>query len=257
MSARGSPSSLESKGAALRAHVETDPDAVGTGPARPPSPGRNTAGGPEPRLVPAPHRRAARASLARRPRGETRRPRESPTLLGGLLRCAEHGHLCYGGGSPHSRLRRRGTRIVLHTNPPRPGRRLHPRSRREPPDRPDARDLLAPRHDPSELEAQAEALRHRREEIAALIADGLLPATVARPKLEDIAHQLASIEAARSPVALPPDALIDPATAWDDWSIPQRRDVLRLLFTDITLTHSGHRQGPRADPTRIHVRWAA
>ena len=84
-----------------------------------------------------------------------------------------------------------------------------------------------------------------------------LPATLARPKLEDIAQRLASIEASRSPTALPPDALIDPATAWDDWSIPQRRDILRLLFTDITLTHSNHRQGPRADPTRIGLHWAA
>jgi site-specific DNA recombinase len=43
--------------------------------------------------------RAAGASLRRRPRGETRRPRDKLTLLGGMLTCHEHGSRCYGGSA--------------------------------------------------------------------------------------------------------------------------------------------------------------
>ena len=129
-----------------------------------------------PGLVPAPQWRAARAALARRPRGEARRPRESLTLLGGLLRCAEHGQLCYGGGSSHSRIYAGGAPGSCYIRIP-----------RQPADdytgevvvdrltRPGARDLLAPRHDPSRLEADAEALRHRREEIAASLPTAFCP----------------------------------------------------------------------------------
>ena len=48
--------------------------------------------------------RSAQAALVRRPRGEARRPREKLTLLGGILTCAEHGDLLWGGGKIHAAI---------------------------------------------------------------------------------------------------------------------------------------------------------
>lgn len=49
-------------------------------------------------VVSAEQWRATVAALRRRPRGEARRPRETLTLLGGILKCAEHDSILYGGG---------------------------------------------------------------------------------------------------------------------------------------------------------------
>ncbi|MDP9434341.1 MAG: recombinase family protein [Actinomycetota bacterium] len=46
--------------------------------------------------------REARAALRRRPRGESRRPREKLTLLGGIMTCAQHGSVCVGGSAAHA-----------------------------------------------------------------------------------------------------------------------------------------------------------
>jgi hypothetical protein len=49
--------------------------------------------------------------------------------------------------------------------------------------------------------------------MAELLADGLLPASTARPKLQEIAARLAEIESAFSASSIPPDAFVDPAAA--------------------------------------------
>jgi site-specific DNA recombinase len=201
--------------------------------------------------------RAARAALARRPRGEVRRPREVLTLLGGLLRCVEHGHVCHGGGTEYSRVYTAAQPGQCYIRIPRlPADHLVQEVVVERLSQPDARDLLRPPVDLDGLDAEAQNLRQRREELANLVAEGLVPGSVARPKLEDIASRLSKLEGQRNPAALPADALVDPRSAWESWTMPQRREVLQLLFDSITLRHAQPNQGPRADLTRLQLDWA-
>ncbi len=60
--------------------------------------------------------RSAQAALVRRPRGEARRPREKLTLLGGILTCAEHGDLLWGGGKIHAAIYVPGAPVVAATS---------------------------------------------------------------------------------------------------------------------------------------------
>lgn len=208
-------------------------------------------------VVSAERWRQVRAQLRARPRGESRRPREKLTLLGGILTCAEHGWACVGGSTAYaptyvangpgkcnvSITRRAADAFVTEVLLARLSR-------------PDARDLLAPtRPDQNELLSEATQLRQRREELADLVADGLLTATAARPRLAALAQRLQELELvadARSP--LTEELLQDPREVWAQWSMPQRREVLRLLGR-VTLRHVGPRNGPRADPTRISFSW--
>jgi site-specific DNA recombinase len=202
--------------------------------------------------------RTARASIARRPRGERRRPRETLTLLGGILCCAEHDQRCFGasadyGGPTYAALA--------------PGR-CHVTIKRAAADlvateaiigrlkAVDARDLLTPARDDSTLEDEIHDLVRRREELAELVGEGLLTAGSARPKLAALADRLQSLERARTPGPLDRAALIDPVQAWERWTMPQRRDVVRLLFEEVTVRHVGFVNGPRADGTRVGLVWA-
>jgi site-specific DNA recombinase len=200
---------------------------------------------------------AALAALRRRPRGESRRPREKLSLLGGLLRCDVHGHVCLGGSAAHASTYVAGapgqcfvsitreaadlaaTQLVLA--------RLG---------QPDALDVFRPRIDYHVLEAEAREIRRRREELAALVADGLLPAGAARQKLVGLADRLAEIEALGSPTRIEKAAFLDPTAAWTRWTVPQRREVLKILFEGIHIRHVGQRNGPRADPSRVTFTWA-
>jgi DNA invertase Pin-like site-specific DNA recombinase len=200
---------------------------------------------------------AARAALRRRPRGASRRPREKLSLLGGILRCEAHGYVCVGGSASHAATYVAGmpgqcfvsitrdaadlavTELVVA--------RLN---------RPDAADLLQPRVDHRRLDEEASSLRRRRDELAELIGDGLLPATATRPKLAAIADRLAEIESSRTPSPFAEVSLTDARATWTSWTMPQRREVLSILFDKITVRHVGQRHGPRADPTRIDFVWA-
>ncbi len=179
------------------------------------------------------------------------------TLLGGILTCAEHGWVCVGSSATHAAVYVAGgpgkcyvsikrsaadelvTEVVL--------RRLA---------RPDAAELFVPRGD---IDAAAEVaeLRQRREDLGGLVADGLLTVSDARPKLAIISERLAKIEAARTPAKVDPALLAEPEGVWRSLTMPQRREVLRLLLQSITLRHVGPNGGPRADPTRLSVTWAA
>ncbi|HSP39651.1 MAG TPA: recombinase family protein, partial [Frankiaceae bacterium] len=151
--------------------------------------------------------RAARSALQRRPRGERRRPRETLTLLGGLLVCDEHGFPCYGGSRSDGPVYAAGaaTCYVGISRPPVDAlirdlvvSRLQRR---------DAAQLLEIHRDTAPLEQEASDLRRRREEMTELIADGLLPATTARLKLQELARRLAEIESSYSAASIAPDAL--------------------------------------------------
>ncbi len=201
--------------------------------------------------------RAVRSVLKRRPKGEARRPREKLTLLGGIMICDEHGHPCFGGGAAHA-----ATYVATG-----PGR-CNVSITRDAADslitelvigrlsRPDAQAAMSPAHDLPDLEREAQGLRQRREELADLLAEGLMTASVARPRLAALAQRLDEIEGQRTPAMLPPESYSDPVKAWLSWTVVQRREAVRLLFERISLRHTGGRGGPRADPTRITVAWA-
>ncbi len=202
--------------------------------------------------------RSAQAALVRRPRGEARRPREKLTLLGGILTCAEHGDLLWGGGKIHAAIYVPGA----------PGGRCHVSITRSAADefiaqlviarlrQPDAAGLLSlPSGVRKDVAAETATLEGRRNDLVGLIADGLLTAGSAREQLATLAARLAALQALQHDTPFSEADLIDPSAAWADWTMPQRRTALRLMFTKITLRHTDGRNGPRADPMRVDVIW--
>jgi len=121
--------------------------------------------------------------------------------------------------------------------------------------RPDAVDLFHFERKASDLRAEIDSLFTRREEIAELVAEGLLTAAGARPQLAKILDRLTFLEAQKTPPVIDPEAFVRPAKVWEAWTIPQRREVLRLLFSQIAIRHVGQRNGPRADPDRFVLEW--
>jgi hypothetical protein len=199
---------------------------------------------------------AARANLRRRPRGEARRPREKLTLLGGILRCAEHGHVCVGSGKAHAATYGAGRPGQCYVSIKRSAadelvRAVVVERLRQP----DAVDLLTPRRHDDELKTEEAELRRRRDDLADLVSDGLITAASARPRLEAIAERLQELDGSRAPCLVVPAALVDPAESWSIWTQPQRREVIRLLF-DSVLLRRNTKLGPRADPTRVLLTWS-
>jgi hypothetical protein len=107
--------------------------------------------------------------------------------------------------------------------------------------RPDAAQLFGRVVDSSAVDRQLNELRHRRDEIADLLADGLLSGAAARPRLLEISERLVELETTHAASEVSPTELADPTAAWESWSVPQRREVLRVLFSGLTLKHVGNR----------------
>lgn len=209
-------------------------------------------------LVSAEGWRAAQATLARRPKGEVRRPREQLTLLGGILVCAQHGVSLVGGSgdrkdgrtysaqSPglccvsvaRGALDKLMSEVVIA--------RLSAA---------DAAVVFQPAVDLT-LDDQLCDLRRRRDELADLLTDGLLPAASARPRLQALADAIQELESKRSPVMIEAAAFDRPRETWLRWSQPQRREVLRLLFDQIAVQHVGTRNGPSFRPERLQLTWS-
>lgn len=209
-------------------------------------------------IVSAEEWRETRAALRRRPRGEVSRPRQRLSLLGGLLTCHEHGCPCFAAGQVGvTRLYSAAvagrcfvsisrtaadhivTNIVLE--------RLR---------RPDAAQLFSQRSDNRDLDRQIVELRQRREEIADLLTDGLLSGADARPRLRGISERLAELETSRSPTQILAAELADPEGAWLGWTVTQRREVLRVLFSSLSVKHVGNKNGPTTQPSRLILGWA-
>jgi hypothetical protein len=95
----------------------------------------------------------------------------------------------------------------------------------------------------NDAQAQAERLRLRRDDLAGLIGEGLLTGAAAREQLQAIADQLQALEGAVDERPFTDEELIDLPTAWEGWTMPQPRAVLRLLFDKITLRHVGPTNG--------------
>jgi DNA invertase Pin-like site-specific DNA recombinase len=199
----------------------------------------------------------ANAALRRRPRGETSRPRQQLTLLGGLLQCAEHGYRCYGGTGGHApiygarepgqcfvSITRQGadalvTELVLH--------RLS---------QPDAAELFVSRPEGPDVRAELARLRAARDDIADLVSDGLLPRQTARSRLTELKEQISLLEDQQHQVPVGQEILVSPRKVWAGWNMPQRRAVLRLLFSKLAITHIGPRSGPTVQPNRLKVEWS-
>lgn len=71
------------------------------------------------------------------------------------------------------------------------------------------------------------------------------------PTLTAIAERLALLEAERTPDPVDPTLLVAPEQVWESWTLPQRRESLRVQFDRVTIRarHVG-------DPTRITITWS-
>lgn len=198
----------------------------------------------------------AQAALARRPRGESKRPREKLTLLGGLLVCDQHDFSLYGASALHAPTYQAAGPGLCYVAITRAAADDYVRAlvlgRLG---RDDAADLLVIERPPDGSEAEAADLRRRRDDLLDFIAEGLIQADVARPQLRVLGERLAAIERPRGPALLDAAVLRDPQDAWERWSQVQRRALVRLLFERLSLVHVGPASGPKADPTRIKVAW--
>lgn len=125
-------------------------------------------------------------------------------------------------------------------------------------ERPDAAQLLADDRDVVKLRARAAELRQRRDELAGLLADGLLTATAVRARAEQLRDELEDVEG-RLAVKGPPDAIralvtaTEVRAAWDALGVRDRRRVVELLAT-VTI-RAAARRGALFDPQLVAIEW--
>ncbi len=123
--------------------------------------------------------------------------------------------------------------------------------------RPDAAALLAGDRDTAALRARAGDLRRRRDELAALLADGMLTAPAVRKQSARLSDELDQVEA-RLAGASSTDAVTavvgaeDVAGAWGGLTLRQRRQVVELLVT-VTILEAG--RGARFTPETVAIEW--
>ncbi len=121
---------------------------------------------------------------------------------------------------------------------------------------PDARDLLVTYASSCRPKRRSRLTALTTRQIASLLAEGLLGGTAAREHLTSISRRLKDVEAVTDDQPFKEGDFLDLAAAWERGSMPQRRAVLRLLFSSMELRHVGPRGGPRANPARILLTWA-
>lgn len=123
--------------------------------------------------------------------------------------------------------------------------------------RPDAAALLYPDVDVSALQAKATELRTRRDGLAALLGEGLLPADAVRVEATRLQTQLYDLERQiKTATGSSPFAAfvgVDDARAvWDKLSILNKRGVIDALCT-VSILPAG--KGVRFDPEHIRIEW--
>lgn len=123
--------------------------------------------------------------------------------------------------------------------------------------RSDAAALLTPDVDLDELRREAGELRDRREELAQLLAEGLLTATAVRSQATGLKARLETIEAEIGAALGESVAAVlatsgDVRATWEAMPLGRQRQVVDELLT-ATLLPAG--KGVRFEPEQVRVQW--
>jgi site-specific DNA recombinase len=122
--------------------------------------------------------------------------------------------------------------------------------------RQDARDALTPDLDLDPLRATAEALRGRKSDLAALVADGTMSAADVRAAAARLDDELAEVERQIAAVVAPAVTGVtedELAAGLDALSLDRRRALVDALMT-VTL-HRGTRGSRAFDPSTVGIEW--
>lgn len=123
---------------------------------------------------------------------------------------------------------------------------------------PDAVNLLSRTEDVDALRREAGELRQRRDDLAGLLADGLLSASAVRERSQKLTEQLRELEA-RITAALgesPAASLVgadDVVAAWDAMPLRDRKRALAMLMT-VSILPAG--KGHPFTPDSVQIEWA-
>lgn len=121
----------------------------------------------------------------------------------------------------------------------------------------DAVNVLSRTEDVAALRQEAGELRQRRDDLAGLLADGLLSTSVVRERSQALTTRLRELEG-RITAALgesPAASLVaaeDVAAAWETMSLRDRKRALSLLLT-VTILPVG--KGQRFSPDSVQIEW--
>jgi site-specific DNA recombinase len=121
--------------------------------------------------------------------------------------------------------------------------------------RPDAADLFTSGEDTAALRRKAVDLRDRRDQLAALLKDGLLSAAAVREQAGKLTAELAEVEGAlgSAEVLSPASSVIgaeDVTKAWAALPLAHKRQIIRTLM-DVTVLPAG--KGVRFSPDQVHI----
>jgi site-specific DNA recombinase len=122
---------------------------------------------------------------------------------------------------------------------------------------PDAIDLARPRADVGPLMVEANTLRSRRADLAALLADGVLDASAVREQSARLSERLEELESTIATATTSPDIATlanssEPAQAWAQLPLLSKRSVISKLLT-VTLQKQ-ERRGT-FNPEDVVIRW--
>lgn len=124
---------------------------------------------------------------------------------------------------------------------------------------PDAASLFADDEDVPALRAEVVELRGRRDDLAGLLADGLLSGSVVRERSQGLTRKIGALEdrigqaLGESPV-LTLAAAEDVRTAWDAMPMRDRKQAVDLMMT-VTILPAG--KGQRFSPDQVQIQWRA
>ncbi len=118
---------------------------------------------------------------------------------------------------------------------------------------PDVAALFVEDEDVPALRAECVELRTRRDDLAGLLADGLLAATVVRERSQELTRRINDLEdrisraLGKSPITALADAE-EVAAAWQSMPLRGRKQVVALLVT-VTILPAG--RGSASRPTKL------
>lgn len=199
------------------------------------------------------------SQVLRDPQRRTQQDTTAKWLLSGLLTCGRCGRTMYA-----SPMRSKGRSWMVYRCPT-----THLMRRLDLVDEvvvgvilarlamPDAVDLFRPDVDLDRLRGEATDLRKRRDDLAELLAEGLLSPAKVREQSARVGERLRAVEAqiattgAGDPVAALAGA-VDVEAVWSSLSLVQRRGVVRALV-DVTIQPSG--KGVPFDPEHVEIKW--